>query len=353
MKLLLKILFTFTFLIPVSWNVYGAEQSDIYSDFTIPDSNLSFDNVEAEKQSGELIGDGWQVFTGPACESNLSNPKETGNFAYFKIYDSANRDTGLTVNYEGTAFTVYNGTTSGIGYAWGFREVGTTEWRTIKSQYYDYYYAVEKPNTDLMIEIAYARVRVDGLPPSGKNRITRDARAFITCYKKDNSDYYYSGYVSNGFTTVTSTVSTCNIDTKTLNVDLGDHNLAEVSKLGIGDNFGFAQEDITMSCHPGIRVYATIGEHGRASNIGSNVIQLTDTANSPGYGVQVFYNNDSVPLHVGGDDKQVGSYHRFLFRSESAQKIYNLPFIFKYVKTGSISKPSSGNAALTITFGYD
>ncbi|WBA58058.1 pilus assembly protein FimA [Providencia sp. 21OH12SH02B-Prov] len=330
-----------------------ARASDISPDIDIPDSKLSFGTAEAEMASGEIIGEGWQIYSGIACDSNLNNPNERENFEYFMIRDGSSRETGLTINYDGVSFPVYASTVKGIGYAWGFREEGQRKWQPLLHGTNGLKYEIHKPSPRLNLEIAYARVRVDGIPPLGKTNITRDARAFIQCYKMDNKNIIYYGYVSNGYTDLTSTASTCEIDTRRLNVDLGEHDLNEVNKLSTGSHFGSAEENVDMRCNAGIRVYVSIGEYGRTPSIGRDVIELTDNSNSPGYGVQVFHGDDPTPLKIGGDSNVIGKYHRFLFRSEQGNKLYSVPFIFKYIKTAYTVKPSSGNAALTMTFVYD
>ncbi|EOE0522212.1 fimbrial protein [Providencia stuartii] len=328
-----------------------AISSDISARIIFPDSELVFDDAAGEVASGTIIGEGWQIYSGTVCQSNLNNPKEQGKFTEMRFYD-ARYATGLTVNFGGKAFPVYAGNVKGVGYAWGIREDGDPEWYPIKDRYGSGPFSLEKPDTEVRIEIAFARVRVDGIPPKGDTKISRDARAFFTCYKDDDPQYTYDGFIDSSYTHLKSTASTCNINTKRLNIDLGEHDLNRVNRFDVGYRFGLAEESIEMSCNAEMRVYMTLGEYGRASKIGSDFIELTDNSDSPGYGVQVFHNG-SPALKVGGDKNVVTDNHQLLFRTEAGKKNYTVPLRFEYVKTAKKVKASSGNAALTLTFAYD
>ncbi|WP_392564013.1 hypothetical protein RHO13_12675 [Orbus wheelerorum] len=133
-----------------------------------------------------------------------------------------------------------------------------------------------------------------------------------------------------------------------INIDLGQHLMADVRSLSKSSTFGSATKSLTMACQAGSWPKLTITDKNNSSN-NSDIITLsnpTDARTAKGFGVKVFLNNQSTAQKLATQLNLTPS-------ALSSDSTINLPIEFKYVKTDQTFSSGEANAIVDFTFTYD
>jgi len=105
-------------------------------------------------------------------------------------------------------------------------------------------------------------------------------------------------------------------------------------------------------CASGIPISATMTD---ASNPGnrSNILGLTGDSTATGVGLQLYKNGESTALAYGPDSAAVNNPGRWSIRKNTETgSSFSIPFVVRYVQTGSQVTPGKVRAVSTITLSY-
>ena len=312
-------------------------------------NNFIIDDIAQKQPSGSLLGNGWQTFSASSDE-NLCEAFTPGKYNY--VTKITKNLSGISaIREDSQSYPVFKTNIDGIGYIMGYRQQGTSQWYPITSAET---YRETKDNTVklyLEMKIAFVKTVSGEINKSTSNRINLESLNF-QCTRGTTSLVMGVGLIVRSSPAVTWKESSCEVKTKRETVDLGTHELAAIRKLGIGDNFGYAQQSMTVECPENMIVDYTIADNNNPNNIGSDIIYLENQSNNPGFGVQMFESGSSEALKLGGDRKTPGNYQYSFAKTTNKKEVINKDFDFKYVKLSDNVKASDGNAKITVTLVY-
>lgn len=307
------------------------------------------DDAAQKSSSGSLLGNGWQTFTANSDE-DLCEAYMPGKFNYkTSITDSS---AGISaVRADSQSYPVFKTSIDGIGYIMGYRQKGTSQWYPItsKEELHETQNNTEKLFLD--IKIAFVKTISGEIKKTNSNKITLGSLP-LQCGSINTPLTSSIGIIIRSSSLVTWKATSCEVKTKRETVDLGIHELVAVRKLGIGDNFGYAQQSMTVECPESMIVDYTIADNNNPNNIGSDIIYLENQSDNPGFGVQMFESGNSEALKLGGDRKTPGNYQYSFAKTTNKKEVINKNFDFKYVKLSDNVKASDGNAKVTVTLVY-
>ncbi len=312
-------------------------------------SGFFIDEIAQKKPSGAFLGNGWQTFTANSDE-DLCEAFTPGKYNY-----ATKITTGLAgispIREDSQSYPVFKTNIDGIGYIMGYRQKGTSQWYPITSA--EDYRSTQDNTVKLYLEMKIAFIKtVSGeIKKSTSDRINFESLDF-QCTRGTTSLVMGIGLIIRSSSFVTWKSTSCEVKTKRETVDLGTHELVAVRKLGIGDNFGYAQQSMTVECPENMIVDYTIADNNNPNNIGSDIIYLENQSDNPGFGVQMFESGSSEALKLGGDRKTPGNYQYSFAKTTNKKEVINKNFDFKYVKLSDNVKASDGNAKVTVTLVY-
>ncbi|WP_392551455.1 fimbrial protein [Orbus wheelerorum] len=171
----------------------------------------------------------------------------------------------------------------------------------------------------------------------------------VWCQSDDASNDSHGGSYLSGQVVIDS--PTCYFGpevSSVINIDLGQHLMADVRSLGVNRNFGSATKSLSMACQAGSWPKLTISDKNNSSN-NSDIITLTDPSGArtaQGFGVQVFLNNQSTAQKLATQLNLTPS-------ALSSDSTINLPIEFKYIKTSTEFSSGEANAIVDFTFTYN
>lgn len=336
------------FILAVSLTLFSS-QSLSSGTFLLLISNFIIDDAAQKLPSGALLGGGWQSFSAESDE-DLCEAYMPGKFNYTTSISESSAGIS-SIRADSQSYPVFKTNIDGIGYIMGYRQRGTSQWYPITS--------TEElrnthDNTDKLFldaKIAFVKTVSGEIKKTSSNRITFESLP-LRCNRVNTSLTSGFGLIMRSSVSVTWKATSCEVKTKRETVDLGTHELAAVRKLGIGDNFGYAQQSMTVECPENMIVDYTIADNNNPNNIGSDIIYLENQSDNPGFGVQMFGSGSSEALKLGGDRKTPGNYQYSFAKTTNKKEVINKDFDFKYVKLSDNVKASDGNAKVTVTLVY-
>lgn len=337
------------FLLASSLTLYSSQTMSM-NNFYILINDFSIDEVAQKAQQGAFLGKGWQLSSAGSneylCDAMIPNKYK---------YSTAIKTSlaGISsIRADGQSYPVFKTSLDGIGYVMGYKQQGTSQWYPITSSDTDL--RETKDDTEkLFLEAKIAFVKtVSGeiKQPTSSKRITFDTLDFRCT--QGLALNLAMGVIMRSPVNVQWNASSCEVKTKRETVDLGTHELVAVRKLGIGDNFGYAQQSMTVDCPENMIVDYTIADNNNPSNIGTDIIYLENESSNPGFGVQMFEAGSTQPLKLGGDRKTPGSHQYSFAKTANKKEVIRKDFDFKYVKLSDNVKASDGNAKVTVTLVY-
>ncbi|MEQ5393899.1 fimbrial protein [Proteus sp. fly-1013] len=312
-------------------------------------NDFIIDEAAQKLSSGSLLGKGWQTFSAESNE-DLCEAYMPGKFNYTTSISESSAGIS-SIRADSQSYPVFKTNIDGIGYIMGYRQSGTSQWYPITS--------TEElrnthDNTDKLFldaKIAFVKTVSGEIKKTSSNRITLESLS-LRCNRVNTSLTSGFGLIMRSSVFVTWKATSCEVKTKRETVDLGTHELVAVRKLGIGDNFGYAQQSMTVECPENMIVDYTIADNNNPNNIGSDIIYLENQSDNPGFGVQMFESGSSEALKLGGDRKTPGNYQYSFAKTTNKKEVINKDFDFKYVKLSDNVKASDGNAKVTVTLVY-
>ncbi|MEZ2861549.1 fimbrial protein [Proteus terrae] len=336
------------FILAVSLTLFSS-QSLSSGTFFLLISSFIIDDAAQKLPSGSLIGGGWQSFSAESDE-DLCEAYMPGKFNYTTSISESSAGIS-SIRADSQSYPVFKTNIDGIGYIMGYRQSGTSQWYPITS--------TEElrnthDNTDKLFldaKIAFVKTVSGEIKKTNSNRITLESLP-LRCNRVNTSLTSGFGLIMRSSVFVTWKATSCEVKTKRETVDLGTHELVAVRKLGIGDNFGYAQQSMTVECPENMIVDYTIADNNNPNNIGSDIIYLENQSDNPGFGVQMFESGSSEALKLGGDRKTPGNYQYSFAKTTNKKEVINKDFDFKYVKLSDNVKASDGNAKVTVTLVY-
>ncbi|HEJ9484856.1 TPA: fimbrial protein [Proteus mirabilis] len=312
-------------------------------------NDFIIDEAAQKLSSGSLLGKGWQTFSAESNE-DLCEAYMPGKFNYTTSISEGSAGIS-SIRADSQSYPVFKTNIDGIGYIMGYRQSGTSQWYPITSteELHDTHDNTNKLFLDA--KIAFVKTVSGEIKKTNSNRITLESLP-LRCNRVNTSLTSGFGLIMRSSVFVTWKATSCEVKTKRETVDLGTHELVAVRKLGIGDNFGYAQQSMTVECPENMIVDYTIADNNNPNNIGSDIIYLENQSDNPGFGVQMFESGSSEALKLGGDRKTPGNYQYSFAKTTNKKEVINKDFDFKYVKLSDNVKASDGNAKVTVTLVY-
>lgn len=336
------------FILATSLTLFSAQALSSGSIFLLV-RDFIIDDAAQKSSPGSLLGHGWQTFTADSNE-DLCEAYMPGKFNYkTSITDSLANISAVRADSQ--SYPVFKTSIDGIGYIMGYRQKGTSQWYPItsKEELHETQNNTEKLFLDM--KIAFVKTISGEIKKTNSNRISLTSLT-LRCNSINVPLTSSLGLIIRSSSVVTWKATSCEVKTKRETVDLGTHELVAVRKLGIGDNFGYAQQSMTVECPENMVVDYTIADNNNPNNIGSDIIYLENQSSSPGFGVQMFESGSAEALKLGGDRKTPGNYQYSFAKTTNKKEVINKSFDFKYVKLSDNVKASDGNAKVTVTLVY-
>ncbi|MDY3695918.1 MAG: fimbrial protein [Proteus mirabilis] len=326
-----------------------SSQSLSSNSFFLVINDFIIDEAAQKLSSGSLLGKGWQTFSAESNE-DLCEAYMPGKFNYTTSISEGSAGIS-SIRADSQSYPVFKTNIDGIGYIMGYRQSGTSQWYPITSteELHDTHDNTNKLFLDA--KIAFVKTVSGEIKKTNSNRITLESLP-LRCNRVNTSLTSGFGLIMRSSVFVTWKATSCEVKTKRETVDLGTHELVAVRKLGIGDNFGYAQQSMTVECPENMIVDYTIADNNNPNNIGSDIIYLENQSDNPGFGVQMFESGSSEALKLGGDRKTPGNYQYSFAKTTNKKEVINKDFDFKYVKLSDNVKASDGNAKVTVTLVY-
>lgn len=336
------------FILTTSLTLFSSQALSSNSFFLVI-NDFIIDEAAQKLSSGSLLGKGWQTFSAESNE-DLCEAYMPGKFNYTTSISEGSAGIS-SIRADSQSYPVFKTNIDGIGYIMGYRQSGTSQWYPITSteELHDTHDNTNKLFLDA--KIAFVKTVSGEIKKTNSNRITLESLP-LRCNRVNTSLTSGFGLIMRSSVFVTWKATSCEVKTKRETVDLGTHELVAVRKLGIGDNFGYAQQSMTVECPENMIVDYTIADNNNPNNIGSDIIYLENQSDNPGFGVQMFESGSSEALKLGGDRKTPGNYQYSFAKTTNKKDVINKDFDFKYVKLSDNVKASDGNAKVTVTLVY-
>ncbi|AOY90605.1 hypothetical protein BKK79_01260 [Cupriavidus sp. USMAA2-4] len=106
-----------------------------------------------------------------------------------------------------------------------------------------------------------------------------------------------------------------------------------------------------LQCDQGVKVYATMTDASNPVNT-SDTLGLGKGSGARGVGIRIYREKETKPVSYGPDSSANGNANQWYVDTAGANGVIGLPFVAKYVKTGTTVTPGSVEAQSTITFSY-
>lgn len=138
----------------------------------------------------------------------------------------------------------------------------------------------------------------------------------------------------------TIVVPSCSANSSTLNVNLGQHNTADLT--GIGSKTADTPVNVSFSC-PSSGVGITASIQAEADTTQPGTMKLAGSTSASGIGIQITDGNGS-PLQLNTT---------FTVTSDANTGTYNPGWVAHYIQTGEKISSGSANSTAIVTFNYN
>ncbi|MDB1123991.1 fimbrial protein [Vibrio algarum] len=146
----------------------------------------------------------------------------------------------------------------------------------------------------------------------------------------------------------TVTGNTCIIDDKTQTVHMRSAMINSFT--GVGTTVGAESFSVNLSCGPGVTVSVAMTDANSPSNI-TQTLTLNESSSATGVGVQLFANNNVTPVTYGPTPTTDNMWLVGGSNTEAA-KVYNIPFVAKYIQTKDTVTVGTVNSMATVSLYY-
>ncbi|WP_337011326.1 fimbrial protein [Pantoea sp. AS142] len=317
---------------------------DWKSDITLSPQPMEYSGPADSVMPGEIIGSTWsatidvkEVFWCGliwTCEKGTLEPSPSAI------------SSGMTVTVDGINYTIFETGIPGVGYIIGLKDFNGSEYIPLQTGITQSYPAAGTNDRATMLgwsaKVTFIKTGI--ALKSGLYTTPTIHAAILTAYNNETK----TAQVIINPVTITVAASSCTVDTKSANVDLGTLDIRTLSTVGSTSPSGAF--NVTLTCDQNIAVNAVMTDQTTPSN-SSSVVTLTGDSTASGVGVQFFYNG-SGPLSMGPDSSADGTLNQFFIQTtSSANQVLSLPFQARFIRTGDLV-PGTANALASITFSY-
>lgn len=163
--------------------------------------------------------------------------------------------------------------------------------------------------------------------------------------------FKFVSYVVTPAAQIQLAIPTCKVTTPSIGVFLG--NVSASSFKGVGQTSAAVPLNISLTCSGGAtgvnaNVFVTLTDQARPSNV-SNTLSLNAASTAKGVGIQVL--NGTTVINYGPDSNVVGNKNQWK-AGTTANGVFNIPLMARYVQTETTVKPGSANGRATFTMSY-
>lgn len=309
--------------------------------------NLTLDSAAHKLPQQSVLGSGWSYFE-PNNTNGICIANDNNGVQYLPRTNGI--DTGLIYKDGADSYPIFSTSVDGVGYALAVRQKGTTRWYPVTNTNNPISAQNNQSSVQLEGRMIYVKSTQGSIEGKGAYAINFEPIQIqclgnVDVENKNNEIQLSSARVS-------IAQQTCEVKGIRQSVDLGVHDIETVRNLKVGENFGFAQQSITVDCPSKMEVLYTIADNVHPGNISANYIYLENESENPGFAVQVFESGKASPLRLGGD-RALSSLYQYAFANTgNSSEIITKTFDFKYVKLSDKIKASDGNAQVTVTLVY-
>lgn len=254
---------------------------------------------------------------------------------------------GMTVNFEGANYAVYETGAPGIGFILGIKDFNGSQYIPLQAERIKTFPADGTSNipSDLGWSAKVTYVKTAATLKTGTYTIPSIFAAELTAY--DSLANMGTAFISINATTITVSAAGCTVGADRADINLGTLDVSTLPSLGSTSPSG--SFNVNLTCDPLVSVNAVITDQTTPTNT-TSIATLTSDSTASGVGVQLMYNGTPMPL--GPDSSAEGATNQFFIqRTNFATETLSLPFQARYVRTGDII-PGTANALASITFSY-
>jgi type 1 fimbria pilin len=140
--------------------------------------------------------------------------------------------------------------------------------------------------------------------------------------------------------------SSCQVNTKTVSVDLGAATPKELPSVG-SVSPKLSNFSLQLNCQSGSNVYLTLTDNQNPSNT-SDRLGLAKSSSGSGVAIQVL--KDGVPVNFGPDSAAAGTTNQMPLGA-APDGTLNVPLAARFVRTGALA-PGTVQSVATFTFSY-
>ncbi|HDS9360680.1 TPA: fimbrial protein [Enterobacter chengduensis] len=324
-----------------------AHAVELKSNITLSPRAMSYTGASNAITPGQIIGSSWNssvdvktVFycgvTWPwLCTEGFIQP--TPNIV----------SAGMSVNFEGVNYAVYETGAPGIGFILGIKDFNGTQYIPLQADRIKTFPAdgTSSIPSDLGWSAKVTYVKTAATLKTGTYTIPSIYAAELTAY--DSLANMGTAPIFINATTITVSASGCTVGADRADINLGTLDVSTLPSVGSTSPSG--SFNVNLTCDPLVSVNAVITDQTTPSNT-TSVATLTSDSTASGIGVQFIYNGTPMPL--GPDSSAEGTTNQFFIQSTSnATQTLSLPFQARYIRTGDIT-PGTANALASITFSY-
>ena len=144
----------------------------------------------------------------------------------------------------------------------------------------------------------------------------------------------------------------CKLDMPSQSVRLPDVSTTEFNGMNSLSSVSGSFNINLSNCSQGIPISATLTDASNPGNKG-DILGLAGGSTATGVGLKLYRNGESTALKYGPDSSASGNPGRWNIRTSSGTETsFSIPFVVRYVQTGSQVTPGSVHAVSTITLSY-
>lgn len=260
---------------------------------------------------------------------------------------------GLTVNYGGRVYPVFDTGIPNIGYAIG---VSTSHDSSVKPlPESDWLRTYDGVGVSTLEHNFWIQFVATGRLQAGTYNLSSTSPLVMNLTGAGPNNVGYFWYLKVN-ATFNITASTCQVKSGHIyrSMTLPTVSTHSFNKLAIGETTGKSNPiTIQLDCEPSVQVFAGVSDGLAPSNMLTTVLTLSDDGTpAKGVGVQMFRDDNPSPLWLGLDSTDSGAHQWLLGNSGAAGGTVSTTLYSKYIKTAAKVEGGDVNAIALVTFSY-
>jgi type 1 fimbria pilin len=321
------------------------------SDYTLGVGNVGYSGGADKIGPGMQIGSGWAGSVGQTPQLVFCNPAQINRTTAEPI------DTpipGLIYLADGLSFPIYPTGVDGIGYVVGIKDVSGSQYYPLQGPFVQVFPGIGTPGgvwagfsfSIRILFVATGRLTTGSYPVPG--RAVARLRGYVDMQEVTPSP----STVITGANVITLSAIGCQVTSPDQqSVRLPVVSPSAFSGVGSAPAARSAPFVVSVSCDPGVNVYATMTDVTAPGNV-SDTLTPSAGSTAAGVGVQVFRDGLVAPVAFGPDSSAPGTTNQWFVGSSAAAQSYNIPFTAGYVQTDNNVAPGLIQSRASITFSY-